>query len=841
MELSVEPSIEIEVRSNDPHILLPSDLLKVRVLPCTPVSRLLQYIHSRIHVRLLDTTNLVFDSEGVERDEGHLGPVSDYCLFQSSREIPLDETCRSLTAEVTFERRTLGGSGMAINLDYDMEDMDNEFKSIRVHYQLNTLSMCDKFIPNEKELEKISLDTSFGNLKSNAIESVVEYESNHETMCGLGDKHVPSDITKFKFQGQNDSTIMPQDNMRLSELLGGIDISPSRINYVTAMFCIEHSQDISALNEESLEVIEFVSDVGLSMHKMTVDSQTTVEQVKEFICSIYKHSKDISPLDIKLIYRGNLLRILNDDGTNTLILDLVVAGESSIKLHVLFDADHLEIEHEFWDNSSVEQVNVSGSEEFTSHGAEVEVESVFSQDNAVVRFFTESGVEIQPTETLYKKCIVDGKEVFIEANELEPVMSHLIIQGVKVPITNDEYQIIDGQINLSGSIIDKIANEFNIHVPRNNPLQKSRKPSPTRTIPLVMAHRRNIWHRIVQFFRTGIPLTILLLRTLYLLAKNSLVTLFVVLEFSTLLPVKFTILLALGFTIRTLWVTQEIHDLWIIHFHLDEIDAVKFDKILSGVRSHLLTDQSYKRLFKNGSFMECLKCDELEDDRRKMYRDTLGVEGFEAEDEDEFLATFDKFIEQVIKGMVPLEDGSEILDDMLVAFLLNYERNKETMEPDRLQRNKELMFAIMREIDKINIESLPFYLRWFEWYQERIESVSITDVLDKFVPNPPEDNLLHATYKNICLFMLLFLPGVSEKVDAITTNRQHMRRLRQAADTLASVAEPVAVPVPDTLEMPEEQSDTSEDDDVAQEMLREHNRSDQDEAQTSGMQLHSDA
>ena len=68
-----------------------------------------------------------------------------------------------------------------------------------------------------------------------------------------------------------------------------------------------------------------------------------------------------------------------------------------------------------------------------------------------------------------------------------------------------------------------------------------------------------------------------------------------------------------------------------------------------------------------------------------------------------------------------------------------------------------------------------------------------------------------------------------------------MRRLRQAADTLASVAEPVAVPVPDTLEMPEEQSDTSEDDDVAQEMLREHNRSDQDEAQTSGMQLHSDA
>ena len=66
MELSVEPSIEIEVRSNDPHILLPSDLLKVRVLPCTPVSRLLQYIHSRIHVRLLDTTNLVFDSEGVE-------------------------------------------------------------------------------------------------------------------------------------------------------------------------------------------------------------------------------------------------------------------------------------------------------------------------------------------------------------------------------------------------------------------------------------------------------------------------------------------------------------------------------------------------------------------------------------------------------------------------------------------------------------------------------------------------------------------------------------------------------------------------------------------------------
>lgn len=553
---------------------------------------------------------------------------------------------------------------------------------------------------------------------------------------------------------------------------------------------MNHEQNSHIANDEERFVLEFISDATLSITQMNVKPDTTVKQVKDFICSVYTHSLNLRRNDIKLIYKGQLLHENNFAGNSSKISEYIKEPHE-VKVHVQINQEYTESGPGFWN----EVFNNPNIFQFmppdTRSQSPVSFAPTQGRSPAAIRgeergipYVTESGNDIVPTDELYRKCIINGDEVvFIPVSELNPQSSYLsVIKGdygeIKIPISSNDYRINGDNILLSPSAIEQLesALNFKIERPRVSTLLhpsgehvRAADNTSSANDNNTVENDESAWNRrVVRPLRNSFPLLLVLIRTFYLIGYNSLVPFFIILEFGSFLPWKYIILLSLLFIFRTVWNTQEVWNLWRDYLHLNEIDEVKFSQIKEFINSNSLTLNFYKKCKDTQSAIDLLMIPNLHEQRLSVY----SKYDIEYDTNTPDVGQLNLLFIKVLSGEIP----KDALDELFKEFFELYEttRNMNTLYPqDSLN---ELLLMIWKESQKKDINTLPKYRRWFQTLCSQIAEHNVLDVVLRYIiPDPVNDRVITAVIKNFVLFWVTLLPYVKEKLDDIVAQRARDR------------------------------------------------------------------
>ncbi|AGO14111.1 AaceriAER311Wp [[Ashbya] aceris (nom. inval.)] len=456
-----------------------SPTLYVRASPKSSVSRLLQYVHWLSCIR----------------ENMALGPPEQYCLKYQQRPLELTMLCEEVA----------GGSGGLVHLELDVRsgceadtlnlayDGDSEFAYANVKFQVNTLSM-DKVVAVVKQ--RVSLKTSVLELRTMACEILNEYErSSCKNICS-NKNHVPSDMLAFQVAGRSYPVYIGSEDaeehagLNLQELLG-FDFAPIPFSHCSIMFRTNHGQDGDGVT------IEFVSDSALAMKTMKVTVDTTVQEVKEFICSVYGHTLLLSPSDVKLIYSGQLVQDQNNRGEPIKILEYITDSEHT-KLHVKVSEEFREPGPGFWSelftnperfsfNLSRSRPTVTTSDagraaiipdgparrqslsgavipQASSSLLSTEMLASSSPDNSMStrttpqppRYVTERGEKLERTGELYERVEVDGSSFFVAKEEFDETINEISVSGHTLRISADQCRIVDNRLFLRPTVVQKL-------------------------------------------------------------------------------------------------------------------------------------------------------------------------------------------------------------------------------------------------------------------------------------------------------------------------------------------------------------------------------------------------
>lgn len=779
------------------------DLIRTNLLvnahPLSTVGRLLQYIHYQIYKQLRAIYQPEEQCTNSETPHTPLNSINTYFLSYEGRELSATCLLKDITSSshpdsnhfirLQLEKRT-SPSGSAFDLEYDME---GEFNSMNIQFEINTLSSQRIFNSMEPNLP---IGTTLARLEKLALERIKDFEKSAGNLCGIKEDHSVSDLQGFIIKGKQTPMFLNYGSdsdyykdLNLVDLIG-IDFAPAHNSFFTFLFKMNHEQNSHIANDEERFVLEFISDATLSITQMNVKPDTTVKQVKDFICSVYTHSLNLRRNDIKLIYKGQLLHENNFAGNSSKISEYIKEPHE-VKVHVQINQEYTESGPGFWN----EVFNNPNIFQFmppdTRSQSPVSFAPTQGRSPAAIRgeergipYVTESGNDIVPTDELYRKCIINGDEVvFIPVSELNPQSSYLsVIKGdygeIKIPISSNDYRINGDNILLSPSAIEQLesALNFKIERPRDSTLLhpsgehvRAADNTSSANDNNTVENDESAWNRrVVRPLRNSFPLLLVLIRTFYLIGYNSLVPFFIILEFGSFLPRKYIILLSLLFIFRTVWNTQEVWNLWRDYLHLNEIDEVKFSQIKEFINSNSLTLNFYKKCKDTQSAIDLLMIPNLHEQRLSVY----SKYDIEYDTNTPDVGQLNLLFIKVLSGEIP----KDALDELFKEFFELYEttRNMNTLYPqDSLN---ELLLMIWKESQKKDINTLPKYRRWFQTLCSQIAEHNVLDVVLRYIiPDPVNDRVITAVIKNFVLFWVTLLPYVKEKLDDIVAQRARDR------------------------------------------------------------------
>ncbi|CAI4035451.1 hypothetical protein SMKI_13G0990 [Saccharomyces mikatae IFO 1815] len=782
------------------------DLIRTNLLvnahPLSTVGRLLQYIHYQVYKQL---RAIYQPEERYTSAAPHtpLNSISTYFLRYEDKE--LSPTC--LLKDITssshldsnhFIRLELGkrssSSGCAVNLEYDM---DTEFNSMNIQFEINTLSSQRIFNYMEPNLP---IGTTLARLEKLALERIKDFEISAGNLCGIKENHSVHDLQGFIIKGKQTPMFLNYGSdsdyykdLNLVDLLG-IDFTPAHNSFFTFLFKMNHEQGTQITNDEECFVLEFVSDATLSITQMNVKPDTTVKQVKDFICSVYTHSLNLRRNDIKLIYKGQLLHENNFAGNSSKISEYV-REPHEVKIHVQINQEYTESGPGFWnevfnnpnifqfmppDTRSQSPVNFAAA-----HG---QPPAVTPYNDQGVQYVTESGNAIVvSTDEHYKKCIINGNEVvFIPVSVLNLQSSYLSVvcrdhNEIKIPISLNDYKIDGHNILLSSSVIEQLESALNFKIERtltstlmghSGEHVRIVGNTPSRNDNNTTENDESVWsRRVLRPLRNSFPLLLVLIRTFYLIGYNSLVPFFIVLEFGSFLPWKYIILLSLLFVFRTFWNTQEVWSLWRNYLHLDDIDEAKFSQIRDFINSNSLTLNFYKKCKDTQSAIDLLMIPNLHEQRLSVYSEYDIEYDTNTPDVGQLRLLFIK----VLSGEIP----KDALDELFKGFFGLYEATRNVNTPYPQDSMNELLLMIWKESNKKDISTLPKYRRWFQTLCSQINTIAERNVFDVIlryiIPDPVNDSVITAVIKNFVLFWVTLLPYVKERLEDIVTQRARDR------------------------------------------------------------------
>ncbi|EJS42459.1 usa1p [Saccharomyces arboricola H-6] len=781
------------------------DLIKTNLLvnahPLSTVGRLLQYIHYQVYKQLRAIHQP--DEQCISpRSKIPLNSINAYFLSYDGKELPPTCLLKDITPSGHLDsnhfirlqlEKSTSSSGSAFNLDYDM---DAEFNSMNIQFEINTLSSQRIFNSMESNLP---IGTTLVRLEKLALERIKSFEKSTGNLCGIKEEHSVSDFQGFIIKGKQTPMFLNYGSdsdyykdLNLVDLLG-IDFAPAHSSFFTFLFKMNHEQGSRIANDEGGFVLEFISDATLSITQMNVQPETTVKQVKDFICSVYTHSLSLTRNDIKLIYKGQLLHENNFAGNSSKISEYIKEPHE-VKVHVQINQEYTESGPGFWNevfnNPNIFQFMPSDTRSQSPVNfvpAQEQAPTVLLGNDQDMQYVTESGKDIiVSTDELYRKCIINGNEVvFIPINVLNSQSSYLSVNRgdhneIKIPISASDYKIDGNNILLSSSAMDQLESAMNCKIERihnsivvdysNEHVQHAHNTAPTNhTTDENDEPARN--NRVLRPLRNSFPLLLVLIRTFYLIGYNSLVPFFIILEFGSFLPWKYIILLSLLFIFRTIWNTQEVWNLWRDYFHLNEIDEAKFNQIKEFINTGSLTLNFYKKCKDTQSVIDLLMIPNLHEQRLSVYSKYDIEYDTNTPDVEQLRLLFIK----VLSGEIP----KDALDDLFRGFFELYEstRNMNPLYPqDSLN---ELLLMIWKESNKKDINTLPKYRRWFQIVCSQINSIAEHNIMDVIlayiIPDPANDRVITAVIKNFVLFWVSLLPFVKERLDVIVVQRARDR------------------------------------------------------------------
>lgn len=423
-----------------------------------------------------------------------LGPPEQYCLKYQQRPLDLTMLCEEIAGcgaglvhlELDVRSRSEADT---VDLAYDG---DSEFAYVNVKFQVNTLSM-DKVVAVIRQ--RVPLKTSVLALRTMACDIVNEYErSSCKNLCS-NKNHVPNDMLAFQVAGRSYPVYLGAEDaaehagLSLQEVLG-FDFAPTPFSHCLIMFRTNHGQDGDGVT------IEFVSDSVLAMKTMKVTVDTTVQEVKEFICSVYGHTLMISPSDVKLVYSGQLVQDMNHRGAPIKILEYISDNEHT-KLHVKVSEEFREPGPGFWSelftNPERFSFNLSRSQPTATvsdsgravvfpnipgrrqslggtvvpHGSSLhstDAPASPSQDNLILpqatpqppHYLTEKGERLKRTGELYERVEVDGSSFFVAREEFDETITEISVSGHTLRISEDQCHVAGDRLYLKPNVVHKL-------------------------------------------------------------------------------------------------------------------------------------------------------------------------------------------------------------------------------------------------------------------------------------------------------------------------------------------------------------------------------------------------
>ncbi|CUS23789.1 LAQU0S11e04324g1_1 [Lachancea quebecensis] len=551
----------------------------VRAPPQATVARLLQYVHWQLS----------------QRSETPLLPTEEYWLLLDGQPLALSTTLQTVSAHsggvIKLKMQLHDGNlkEPSTNLGYHGE---LEFAETNVEFQLNVLS-TDKLM---SRLERgVSLNSTLAKLKKAATKHLNDYEShNVRNLCSIK-QHTVQDLVGFDILGRLHPTYLTTDDsnndLRLYDLLG-FDFPPEKSGSCCVMFRTRHDQEL----EDGISV-RFVSEASLTMDRMVVSTDTTVHEMKEFICTVYGHTLRLTPADVRLVYKGQLLQDANSVGQPSKVLEYISESRGA-KVHVFINQEYTEPGPGFWNElfnsserftfmsrSASENVSVSAEEPRrtasepnrptglltvqppnAAHASDnpsqlpnATVSAVNQSTPVRYDFFTESGYRIERTGERYEKVLIAGVEHFIHPNAFEPALSIVEVAGIEIELLPDEVFLSGDSLALSPQAVKRIEDQIGVKLAHAVPLNL--EPTPTLNSSdrnegeaIIVPETRRM-ARIRRWVKT-------IMRTVYLLLRNSFFYLAVFFQLVSFLPSFYFFVGIALIVLWTIWSTTEIWDMW---------------------------------------------------------------------------------------------------------------------------------------------------------------------------------------------------------------------------------------------------------------------------------------
>ncbi|KAM3160561.1 U1 SNP1-associating protein 1 [Lachancea thermotolerans] len=551
----------------------------VRAPPQATVARLLQYVHWQLS----------------QRSESPLLPTEEYCLMLDDQPLTLSTPLQTVSAhsggviKLKMQRNDGILKESGTSLGYHGE---SDFAQTNVEFQLNVLS-TDKLM---SRLERgVSLNSTLAKLKKAAIGHLNDYEThNVRNLCSIK-QHTVQDLVGFDILGRLHPTYLTTDDsnndLRLYDLLG-FDFSPDKFGSCCVMFRTRHDQEL----EDGISV-RFVSEASLTMDRMVVSTETTVHEMKEFICTVYGHTLRLTPADVKLVYKGQLLQEANSTGQPSKVLEYISESRGA-KVHVFINQEYTEPGPGFWNElfnsserftfmsrSASENVSISAEEprrttsetnrpasmpSIQTPNAVHTSENLTQFPNSAVSvadestparydFFTESGYHIERTGERFERVLISGSEHFIPPNAFEPTVSIVKIAGIETELLPDEFSLSGGSLCLSTQAIKRIEDQLGVKLAHSvavslEPTPTSSSPHPSAGQAIIVPETRRM-ARIRQWVET-------IMRTVYLLLRNSVFYFVIFFQLVSFLPSFYFFLGIALIVLKAVWSTTEIWDMW---------------------------------------------------------------------------------------------------------------------------------------------------------------------------------------------------------------------------------------------------------------------------------------
>lgn len=755
--------------------------LLVNAHPKTTVRRLLQYVHSQLAAELEASGN-----GGAEQ----LGGPGAYTFYYKSQELSLNIFLQDVEPmhgqgfiRLRFEKRNLF-SGSAENLDYERE---TEFSSANLEIDVNALSV-DKVMRTYEP--NIPMGTTVARLKKLVLKGICEYENkNSKNLCGLKENHTVSDLAGFIIKGKqspvnlnDESNSEYQDDLTLSELLG-YDFVPDRSGHFTIMFKIKHNVE-SSDGEDSI-VLEFVSDATLSINEMKVTPDTTVEQVKEFICSVYAHALRLMTSDIKLIYKGQLVHATDFAGNPAKMMSYI-NEPGRAKIHVHINQEFNEPGPGFWTELFSQSETSPDSEreaaEPVAHSMQPSL-SVRSQTQSVhlsanptpipatgnrkYRYVTESGTPIEVTDERFAKCILGDEQILVPMNDLDPYKIQLLVGGQTISISSLDCIIENGFVKLSHSAISRLESKLQATIVKNSFAMQEVNVNYVDSNNDVMTQQGRGWNP-VSYIRNSFPVVLLVFRTIYLLGNYSIIPLFFLSRLTPLVEKKYIVLISVIYVLRGIWSTREIWDMWSAYLNVNVINEETYVKIKNYISAGSLTPHFYQDCKNSPKVNDIFMASNLRESRTSLYQayDTSGLDG----DSTETLnVLFQRIHDQDLL--------KQPMDNFITSCLDLYDSTtRHTISSPYRESLNELLLIARKDLERNRpADELPWHrqvVRSVKNQYERVRALHLTTkITERIIPDPQHDSLPTAVIKNILLFFLILLPPVKTQVDLILQQR----------------------------------------------------------------------